>query len=572
MDRWYKNKWFLFAVSALATALLCFLIFILFLKPPVASVIMKQGTALYKEKDYSAAIEKYETALKLDGRNEDIYRNYAKALIAVKEYDRAIEVLDQGMDMISGAESLYAFKSKVYVEAGRIGAAIDFLDSIEDDLVNRTIQKMRPGDISYTPMVRKYNTSQTITLEAGEGETIYYTVSNQPTSGDPTLSSNVYTAPLTISSNTSITAVAINEDGLVSPRLTLYYEIDNPNEPVKFTDKGVEQMVRAALGKSYGEIKIYQLQEISSLASVDGTTIQSLEELSYLTSLTTLVLNDQRGITDYSVLGRLPSLADLTIYDCGIGDAQLAQISTCERLRQLNVCCNYITSLSSIREMTFLEQLDVSENQISTLGDLNLTELTHLDLRTNQLTSLNGLQKLKKLTSLNISENNISDLSPIAELTDLEQLWMQKNAPTNLKKLASLKKLSMLDITKCGLRSINELSSLPALQELIANGNKISDLSGFTRKVTKLQLKNNPIEDLTSLKNQSNLQFLYLNGTEITDLSPLQSLSKLTDLDVSDTEIFDATMLKNCPALSRLTCPEGTNVSGLPASVNVNFN
>ena len=64
-----------------------------------------------------------------------------------------------------------------------------------------------------------FTTSTDVTLGSVSGATIYYTIDGTT----PTNSSSVYSAPFTITSTTTINAIAIDDDGLVSPVATATY-------------------------------------------------------------------------------------------------------------------------------------------------------------------------------------------------------------------------------------------------------------------------------------------------------------------------------------------------------------
>ena len=71
-------------------------------------------------------------------------------------------------------------------------------------------------------------------------------------------------------------------------------------------------------------------------------------------------------------------------------------------------------------------------------------------------------------------------------------------------------------------------------------------------KVTRLELENKEITDLTPLASLVNLDILLLGKNQITDLTPLVSLEKLTQLDVNDNQISDLSPLLNLTDLKFL--------------------
>ena len=77
--------------------------------------------------------------------------------------------------------------------------------------------------ISITPTSTTYGagTSQAITITGSDkaGYTIYYTTDGST----PTASSSVYTAPINVSSTTTVKAITIDSDGLSSDVVTNLY-------------------------------------------------------------------------------------------------------------------------------------------------------------------------------------------------------------------------------------------------------------------------------------------------------------------------------------------------------------
>lgn len=566
LPKWLQNKWVQFALSAAGTLLLCLLIFTVFLKGAFADLFLKQGKTALEQGDLETAESKYSMALSLKKNNEELYLGFADVLVEAGNHDRAIEILDQGIDRISGAEALYLRKVQVYVDSGRIGAAADFLDNIENSYINKKLQSQRPADLSYSPAQGKYSTSQDLELMPRENETIYYTVNGE----DPTLSSAIYKDPIHLSNTTTVIAIAVDDNKMVSPRLTLTYEIDNANEAITFEDPTVEQMVRFALDRPSGKLYAAQLASVTDLSSdyAEGD-IRTLKDLELLPSLNSLYLSDELLIEDYSSLARLPALTMLTITDCALTDTALEQINACTHLTELNISYNQITSLDGISGLAYLEYLDASNNEISSVAAINYPALVTLNLSCNYLSDLTGIDSLKSLTNLDISDNLITDLTPLTKMQQLQELWMRNNLPSNIKKLSGLKNLIALDISGCSLASLSVVNDFPALISLSANNNQIASLSTFKKQVEELYISYNPLVDLSPLANQKALRHLEVIGTQVADVSPLAALPKLESLDITDTKVTDATMLKQCPALTTLYCSETTSTADLPERIYV---
>ncbi len=569
LPAWIKNKWSLFGLSLAAALLLGVLIFFLFLRGPFATLLTNQGQKALKEQDFRKAADKFETALSLKKNREAIYLGYGDALIGLKDYNGAIEILEDGIDRMSGAEELYLGKARALVAAGKIGEGVDFLDNIGDSYINKKIQALRPADLTFSPAHGKYSKAQTVTINQRPGEKIYYTLNGE----DPTMASAIYKEPLTLRTSATLTAIAVSENGLVSPRLRLDYEIDNTNRPIEFTDKKIERMVRAALDRPSGNLYAAQLASVSGIFNdgIEGE-IRTLEDLEYLPNLTHLRLNDELLIDDYTPLTTLTELEILSMAGCALSDGDLSYISGLTKLTELILDDNEISTLEPLSGLESLEFLAAADNELSTTVDIAaFTKLKWLYLANNKLYDLDGLAELNELVALDVSHNAVTDLAPLAGLNKLTDLFLRGNRPNNIKKLSNLPALTHLDLSACGLASLSVVNDFKALVSLTAEENEIASLSTFTRQVSELYISHNPLVDLSPLKSQAGLQVLEASDTQIADISFLAGNQTLTALDISGTKVTDATALINCPQLTYLVCPQQCSTAGLPATVDVNI-
>jgi len=562
-----KNKWILFGLSAAATLVVLLLVFLLFLRGPVSGIFANQGAKALANGQYEKAENRYYLALSLNKRNEGIYEGYAKALLGQRDYAGAHTLLDRGIEAIGGAEGLYLAKAKAYTAQGDPAEASRFLDGIENTYIHKKLQDQRPANLIFTPAQGRYGNTQKVTLQQRPGEVIYYTLNGQL----PTTASAVYTEPITVSSTVTLTAISMNTAGMVSPILQITYEINNANEAIEFADSKLEKMVRLALDQPSGRLYAARLATVTALSNtdVDGQ-IQSLKDLEYLPGLTSLYLENEFSVDDYTPLAALPVLDSLTLVNCGLGDRDFAAVSACSKLTALTVRHNHITTLEPARRLTYLEYLDASQNRITDGEPLSvLSLLSYLDLSTNGLTDLSPLAGHNELGVLILSENQITDLSPLAGLPKLSQLALAGNKPTNIKKLAGLDSLISLDLSACGLTSLSVVNDFPALKVLVANDNQISSLSTFKKDVTELYLCRNPLVDFTPLQGRSELTILEAAGTQLDGVDFLAGHPNLTILDVSDTKVTDVSVLSTCPLLNLVVCDTDCKTQGLPDTVTL---
>ena len=212
----------------------------------------------------------------------------------------------------------------------------------------------------------------------------------------------------------------------------------------------------------------------------------------------------------------------------------------------------------------------IRSGRLSDIG--RLTELTSLKLANNEITELDFLTPLEKLVSLDLSNNQISDITPLAQLKKLRTLHLDNNDIKDFSPLYDLSELTMLTIggIEVSQSQIKELKTrLPGC--LIYNDEANTDivevhLGGKTFKsdVTKLDLSDCSITDLSALSVCTSLEELRLSGNYIRDIGPLLDIPKLRVLDLSNNMISDIRPLMSMTTLEHLNLA-GNKISSITA-------
>lgn len=213
---------------------------------------------------------------------------------------------------------------------------------------------------------------------------------------------------------------------------------------------------------------------------------------------------------------------------------------------------------------------DIRSGRLSDIG--RLTELTSLKLADNEITELEFLTPLEKLVSLDLSNNQITDITPLAQLKKLRTLHLDNNDIKDFSPLYDLSELTMLTIggIEVSQSQIKELKTrLPGC--LIYSDEANTDivevhLGGKTFKsdVTKLDLSDCSITDLSALSVCTSLEELRLSGNYIRDISPLLDIPKLRVLDLSNNMISDIRPLMSMTTLEHLNLA-GNKISSITA-------
>lgn len=201
------------------------------------------------------------------------------------------------------------------------------------------------------------------------------------------------------------------------------------------TDDHLENVSKALSGiKDYSEI-YFQLRDAK---------VSNLSFLTELPDLKKLQIIPFCHVDDYSALGNISALEELTLEYPGISD-----ISQLDGLKNTNLKDLWI-SHSSISDISFISSLKNLEN-------------LHISY-----TNVEDISPLRSLTNLKYLSfcRNVKDISPIADLTGLESLsfdYYNSDCVNTLSKLTNLKHLEVYIIENNDISSLGNLSGLEYL-------------------------------------------------------------------------------------------------------------
>ncbi|MDE7289123.1 MAG: hypothetical protein K2N71_06445 [Oscillospiraceae bacterium] len=202
------------------------------------------------------------------------------------------------------------------------------------------------------------------------------------------------------------------------------------------TDDNLENVSKALSGiKDYSEI-YFQLRDAE---------VSDLSFLTELPNLKKLQIIPFCHIDDYSALGNISALEELTLEYPGIGD-----VSQLDGLKNTNLK-NLWLSHSSISDISF----------ISSLKNLEILHISYTDVE--DISPLSSLTNLKNLYFY----GNVKDISPIAGLTGLERLhfdYYNSDCIDTLSKLPSLKRLGVNVMEDDDISSLGSLSGIEYLE------------------------------------------------------------------------------------------------------------
>lgn len=201
---------------------------------------------------------------------------------------------------------------------------------------------------------------------------------------------------------------------------------------------------------------------------------------------------------------------------------------------------------------------------VSKIAKTQLAQLKILELPTGQVADLQGLQHAKELTLLKAASNKIADLWPIQNLTKLEALDLSSTPLTSLQSLSTLKNLRRLWLFESSVTDLSPLQGL-ALTEFAISTTKALDLSPLqgmpiqifvlqssptidltplaNAPLVQLDVRNTKIQDLSVLKNLSNLKNINISGSAVSDIGPLRQAIQLTSVNLQSSLVQNLDVL-----------------------------
>lgn len=504
----------------------------------------------------------YDMAYRFSGQDEDVAIELANQYKSSGNYTKAEYTLTNAINSRASVE-LYTALCRTYVEQNKLLDAVNMLDNITDPAIKAQLDSQRPSAPASDYSAGYYSQYMDIHLNS-TGSIIFYTADGS----FPSTTGSIYDGSITLpAGETTIYAISVNDNGLVSPVTVLGYTITGIIEQVNFADAAMEATIRGLIGAN-ADRAVYtnELWEITEFTVPDGVTnfsdlermpylqnltirhqtLDSLKPLSTLAKLQTLDLTGSRfPAEDLAIVASLPSLSHLTLSECslstiaGLADApclthldlssntirNLEALAPMTMLVELSLQHNAVTDLSALSSLGGLEKLDVSYNAVTSLSPLaSCVKLNWLGADNNQLTTLNGVTGLPLLSYLSVDYNSLTDVSVLAGCTELTDLSIASNDITDISSLSTLTKLEIFDF------SSNQIAALPEWPD----GCPLQTIDGSYNALTSID----------GLKNMDSLAYIYMDYNLITNIDALADNFCLVQVNVFGNEIEDVSALR----------------------------
>lgn len=511
--------------------------FFLFQRADLATeFLLNQAQHMVQRQRYDRAILYYGWAWSLEPDRTEIPIQLAETYLSAENYTKAEYTLVKAISGQPEQTELYVALCRTYVAQDKFLDAVQMLDRTTDASVKAELDAMRPEAPTVSPESGYYSEYIDVTVQS-DSQRVYVTTNGQYPSTDAEL----YDGSLSLSGGeTTVLAIAVDDQGMVSPVVRNGYTVGGVVEAVTLTDPAIDRTVREQLGLSDGtELMSDVLWSITHLELPEDT--EDLSDLALFTGLKSLTIQNISGM-DFSVLSQLPQLQELDLSGCTLSTGALQAIGTLTELRKLTLEGCALTDISALSQLTHLTELRLSNNSLDDIGVVSLLlELETLELRNNPLTSIAALSTCQKLKVLDITSCSVGTIGSLSDKDALTTLLAGNNQLRRLDDLAGCTALEILEVNGNLIRDISVLADLPKLIRFEGKQNsEIAEIPDFDEDNCQLvyfSVDNTQVEDLSGLAGIASLNYVNADYTRVTDLTPLADNRNLVQINVWDCAI-----------------------------------
>ena len=492
---------------------------------------------------HTMAARFYNSAYRQAGDNDAVAVELAEQYKAAGNYTKAEYTLSSAIADGGGVE-LYIALCKTYVEQDKLLDAVNMLNNVNNEIVKEQLEMLRPSAPTCSPDPNtsgSYYTQYITVTVSSENSTLY--VSNN---GEfPSINKDRYVKDITLTNGeNTIYAIAVADNGLVSPTAIFGFTVGGVIEKVTLNDAAVEQSLR-------------DLLDIDAKKALYTNDLWTIQEFTV-----------PEGAKDLSDLRHLVFLEKLTVSNSVSG--QLSSIAALANLKELSVTGTAVSAeeLSVIGKLPNLQKLTLDNCSLSTTAGLeSATDLVFLDLSNNAIRNITPLSGLVKLQQLNLSRNALNDLSALTPLIALTDLNVSYNSLTTLAPIASISTLKYLNAGNNTLKDLTGFQQLTALQKLTLSNNTITDITPLASctALIELNIANNSLADISSLSALNNLTNLDFSKNKVTKLPKWATDCALVNIDGSHNSLSTLEPLAGLKHLNNVFMDYNSGISSVKA-------
>ena len=221
-------------------------------------------------------------------------------------------------------------------------------------------------------------------------------------------------------------------------------------------------------------------------------------------------------VLDYQQISDLSPLAQLPLKYLSLTGNEVSDLSPLSGMTQLQVLAlgeNPVRSAQVLAQLTALQEVALEATGITSLEAFEGSGIQSLNVRGTWVTDFSPLESCPNLTRLIVGELPGGAAETLAGLTGLVELRLYATQEVDLSHFTGFQKIQDLDLYGCTLLHPEALTRLPSLRLLNLGETGINDLSFLTEMpaMTDVDLRNDPLTDLTPLLDCSGLRLLTLS-------------------------------------------------------------